>query len=104
MLIPERFRQSHPSLRDSYVRKPRLRPMGENVELYAQHRNGSEFRVEIRLSALQTGDGLLISSTIRDITARVDLPRKASLLVQSSRAAAERPGQAEHLVVVLRDV
>jgi PAS domain S-box-containing protein len=25
MLLPERFRQSHPSLRDSYVRHPRLR-------------------------------------------------------------------------------
>jgi diguanylate cyclase (GGDEF)-like protein/PAS domain S-box-containing protein len=98
MLIPERFRQSHPSQRDSYVRNPRLRPMGENLELYAQHWNGSEFRVEIRLSALQTGEGLLISIAIRDITARVNLPRKASLLVQSGGATAERPGQADELV------
>jgi len=43
MLLPERFRKHHPSLRASYARNPRLRSMGEQVELYAQHRNGSEF-------------------------------------------------------------
>jgi len=51
MLLPERFRIAHPDLRVSYAHNPRLRPMGENVELYALHRNGSEFRVEIRLSS-----------------------------------------------------
>ena len=98
MLLPERFRKHHPSLRASYARNPRLRSMGEQVELYAQHRNGSEFPVEIRLSALQTEQGLLISSTIRDITARVDLPLKARLLVQGGRATAEPPGQTDELV------
>jgi diguanylate cyclase (GGDEF)-like protein/PAS domain S-box-containing protein len=98
MLLPERFRKHHPSLRASYARNPRLRSMGEQVELYAQHRNGSEFPVEIRLSALQTEEGLLISSVIRDITARVDLPLKVSLLLQSDRAPGERSGQADELI------
>jgi diguanylate cyclase (GGDEF)-like protein/PAS domain S-box-containing protein len=98
MLLPERFRKHHPSLRASYARNPRLRSMSENAELYAQHRNGSEFRVEIRLSALQTEEGLLISSTIRDITARGDLLLKANLLIQNSRATVGRPGQANELV------
>jgi len=100
MLLPERFRKHHPSLRASYARNPRLRSMGEHVELYAQHRNGSEFPVEIRLSALETEEGLLISSVIRDITARVDLPLKVRLLLQPDRPAGEgeRSGRADELI------
>jgi diguanylate cyclase (GGDEF)-like protein/PAS domain S-box-containing protein len=96
MLLPERFRTAHPGLRDSYAHNPRLRLMGENRELYAQHQDGSEFRVEIRLSALQTDEGLLISSTIRDISARGDLSLKTRLLIQP--ADSERPGQAGELL------
>jgi len=96
ILLPERFRKAHPDLRTSYVRNPRLRPMGENLQLYAQHRNGSEFPVEIRLSAVQTEDGLLISSTIRDVTARADLALKAGLAIRGVPSA-ERPGQADQL-------
>jgi diguanylate cyclase (GGDEF)-like protein/PAS domain S-box-containing protein len=97
MLLPERFRRGHPGLRVSYARNPRLRSMGQNRQLYARHRNGVEFQVEIRLSALQTEEGLLILSTIRDVTARGDLPLKASLVMQGDRAKAKRPGQAHDL-------
>ena len=82
MLLPERLRSTHPVLRVSFVRNPRQRPMSENREVYAQHRDGSEFRVEIRLSALQTDKGLLLSSTIRDITAREHRPQKTNVLIE----------------------
>jgi diguanylate cyclase (GGDEF)-like protein/PAS domain S-box-containing protein len=97
MLLPERYRTSHPGLRVSYAHNPRLRPMGEDLELYAQHRSGSEFRVEIRLSALQTAEGLVISSTIRDITARGNLALNTRLMIQSDPAKAERLGQVDEL-------
>jgi len=93
ILLPERFRRTHTGLRTAYARNPRLRPMGENLELYAQHRDGSEFRVEIRLSALQTDDGLFTTSTIRDVTAREALPLKATLPTQGPRAGAQRAHQ-----------
>jgi PAS domain S-box-containing protein len=83
MLLLERFRTAHPGLRLSYVQNPRLRPMGENREVYAQHRDGSEFRVEIRLSVLQTDQGPLVSSTIRDVTVRRDLSLTTSLRRQT---------------------
>ena len=68
MLLPEGLRATHPSHRRSYGTTPRVRPMGGNLELYARRRDGSEFPVEISLSPIHTKQGLLISSTIRDIS------------------------------------
>ena len=70
MLLPERFRERHLEHRLRYTNAPVTRPMGASYALRAQRKDGSEFPVEISLSPLQTEDGLLITSVIRDITER----------------------------------
>ena len=73
MLVPERFRGGHAVFRAQYAGAPMARPMGRGRELWGVRKDGAEFPVEISLSPIETDTGTLVSSTIRDITARTNV-------------------------------
>src|SRR5450759_4378169 len=69
-LVPESFRKVHPAHRDGYVAAPKTREMGTGLELRGQRRDGTEFPVDIALSHVDTGDGVLVIAAVRDISDR----------------------------------
>ena len=70
MLVPERQRPHHDQHREQFHARPKIRRMGSGLDLYGLRRDGSEFPVEISLSPVTTGDGMIVLSAIRDISDR----------------------------------
>ncbi len=70
VLIPERIQALHATHRADYFLAPRDRPMHTGIEFSARRSDGTEVPVEISLRPLETDDGVLALSAIRDISAR----------------------------------
>lgn len=70
MLVPQHARAAHDRHRAGFVANARPRAMGSDLELNAVRKDGTEVPVEISLSPLDTEDGTLISTAIRDVSAR----------------------------------
>lgn len=69
-LLPLNVREQHVHERREYTSAPRMRPMGAGLELFGRRKDGVEFPVEISLSPMHSSDGMLIISTIREVTER----------------------------------
>jgi PAS domain S-box-containing protein len=67
-LVPARFRGRHPSHRENYNAHPRARQMGAALNLFGLRKDGAEFPVDIMLKPVETADGPVVLSFVRDVT------------------------------------
>lgn len=69
VLMPDMFRDKHEMYRKEFSKSPRSRPLVSGISLKGQRKDGRVFDAEIALTPVETDEGLLVSSTIRDISA-----------------------------------
>ena len=69
-LIPGQFRDAHVRHRADYVAHPHVRPMSSSLDLVGRRKDGTEFPIEIGLSAIETDGAGLTMSLIADISER----------------------------------
>ncbi|MCX7399321.1 MAG: PAS domain S-box protein [Planctomycetales bacterium] len=70
ILMPLQMRDSHEDHRLVYSTDPHPREMSGGLELLGLRKDGSQFPIEVSLSPLETNQGVLVSSAIRDVTVR----------------------------------
>ena len=68
MLLPESFREVHAAHRVEYDQAPTIRPMGRELRLSGLRRDGTEIPVDVALSPMDTGQGVLVIASVRDMT------------------------------------
>ena len=91
MLLPERFRRQHVGHRAGYFANPRTRSMGAGLDLFGERSDGSEFPIDISLSAIDSDEGRIATARIRDITER-------KLQADLQQSLVERRALLSHLV------
>lgn len=67
-LMPVAYREKHRKHRKRFAQTPHSRPLVSGLKLKGLRKDGRVFDAEIALMPVQSGDELLVSTTVRDIT------------------------------------
>jgi PAS domain S-box-containing protein len=70
-LVPDRLRLTHVGHRAAFSSDRATRAMGTDLRLIGQRRDGTEFPVDIALSCMDSGEGVLVIASVRDMSERL---------------------------------
>jgi PAS domain S-box-containing protein len=91
-LIPSESRNAHIAHRRAFAAQPQFREMGSRlVPLFGLRRDGTQFRAEVRLSPIQTKQGMLMAAAIRDATEQ----DRVMAQLTAARETAEKANEAK---------
>jgi PAS domain S-box-containing protein len=85
MLLPKLHSSNHPE----QTTKILTRPMGQGWVQYARRSDGSQFPTEVSLSPLETAEGTLVISAVRDISERLEVEKQLSEAQHFAQATLE---------------
>lgn len=91
LIVPERYREKSYEGLDGFFKTGVGAVVGKTVEIEALHRDGSEFPIELSISAMKIGDKWQTTGIVRDITDR-------------KKAAAEIKRQSDDLKIINDEV
>ncbi|MGH7368057.1 MAG: PAS domain S-box protein [Candidatus Rokuibacteriota bacterium] len=77
LLVPVSHRERHVAHRATYMAAPRIRFMGQGLDLAGLKKDGTEFPVEVSLSYVQTDEGTRAIAFVTDISERLAFQRAA---------------------------
>lgn len=102
ILVPARYRNKYPFYRNVYFDNPVSRGMGIGHDFLGVDKNGREFPAEVGLSPIVTDDGIMVLSSIVDITER----RKNENALREAKEKAEELSRAkqEFLSIMSHDI
>ena len=86
VLVPKRFKKAHGKFRHEYIAEPSSRPMGAGRDLFGLRKDGTEFPVEVGLNPVKTDKGIVVLSTIVDISVR----RAAEIKLREERERSQK--------------
>ena len=104
ILVPQHLQAGHGAHRADYNANPRTRPMGMGLALYGRRKDGSQFPVDITLSPLETPEGLLITSIVRDVTEQRKAEEERIQLIQAQAARAQAEAALHEKDTLLKEV
>lgn len=73
ILIPDRFKPHHHQLRSGFYQHPQNRVMGQNRDLNARKKDGTDIPVEVSLSYYERDNELFVVAFVIDITHRKEI-------------------------------
>lgn len=100
ILVPDRYVETHVSLREEFLKHPQARPMGKNRDLFIRKKDGLEVPVDISLTPMLLSRQSLMTVVVRDISAVKKSEIQQRFLADSAKILTESLDYSDSLVKI----